>query len=125
MEGPSWNSALVAPKGIQRPTAGNAGRTVYSTAVIQTSTPTTAAIWLRTRAPIATPMTPYAAITANPLATTPQKRPAAVTSPSRERISTIPNATDRASVAVVTTTLVRASDIHFATRTRVRRGSPR
>ena len=99
--------------------------TVYSTAVIQTSTPTTATIWLRTRAPTATPMTPYAAMHDEPAGDHPQKWPATVTSPPRERISAIPNATDRASVAVVMTTLARASDTHFATRTRVRRGSPR
>lgn len=33
--------------------------TVNSMAVIQTITPTTAATWFRTRAPMATPMTPY------------------------------------------------------------------
>jgi hypothetical protein len=32
-----------------------------STTLIHISAPTTAVTWLRTRAPIATPMTPYAA----------------------------------------------------------------
>ena len=40
-------------------------------------------------------------------------------------MSAMPNVTDSASVAMVMTTLARASDSHFATRTRARRGSPR
>src|SRR5664279_6546984 len=94
IEGPSWNSALVAPRGIQRPIAGNAGMTVYSTAVIQTSTPTTAAIWLRTRAPTATPIRLYAAMTTNTAPTTCQSGAAAVTLPSRERLSAMPTGTE-------------------------------
>ena len=43
--------------------------TICSTASIQTSTPTTAAIWLRTSAPTATPMTLYAAMTTNAAST--------------------------------------------------------
>jgi hypothetical protein len=99
--------------------------TICSTASIQISTPTTAAIWLGIRAPIATPTTPYAAMTTNPAATVCQNCAATVTSPSWERISAILSVRVTASVRVVMTTLASASDSPLATRTRMRRGSPR
>jgi len=40
-------------------------------------------------------------------------------------MSATPNDTERASVTALMTTLARASDTHFATRTRARRGSTR
>jgi hypothetical protein len=70
-------------------------------------------------------MTPYAAMTANAAETVCQSCAATITSPPRERISAMPSGTETASVTMVITTLASPNDSHFATRTRVRRGSLR
>lgn len=82
-------------------------------------------IWLRTNAPIATPMTPNTGSTTKPAAVIVQNVAPKLTSPPRKRINAALNGTETMRVNVVTTPPTSARVTHLATRMRIRRGSAR